>query len=113
MNNAQMTLRLIFDRQTDFIHSRDLGGLVGQYLEDAILLRFDAESAGRPAISEFFAGYLAKNPEVMSIDAYSEADEMLSYQATMLVGGDEIRTYGMWIVRNGKIWRQFAGLIEG
>jgi len=111
MNNAQMTLRTIFDRQTDFIRNRDLEGLTGQYSEDAILLRFDTESVGQQAIRQFFASYLETDPQVLTVDAYTEADEMLSYQSTMSVDGAEVRTYGIWIVRDGKIWRQFAGAI--
>ena len=105
-----MTLRAILDRQVHLTNNRDLDGLADQYCDDAILLRFDAESVGKRAIREFYKGYLEREPETLSIDAYTEAEEMLSYKSKIVLGGKQIKTYGIWIVRNGKIWREFAGV---
>ena len=105
-----MTLRPILDRQVQLTNNRDLDGLADQYCDDAILLRFDAESVGKQAIRDFYRGYLEREPQTLSIEAYTEAEEMLSYKSKIVLGGQPIKTYGIWIVRKGKIWREFAGI---
>jgi hypothetical protein len=101
--------RDVFDRQLRLIEAGDLDGLLEQYDEDAVLVRFD-RVAGREGLREFFASYLAAEPRVRSVDAYAEADEVVSYQATLETAGGEVRGYGVFVLRDGKIWRQVAGV---
>jgi hypothetical protein len=102
--------RDVFDRQLRLIEAGDLDGLLEQYDEDAVLVRFDRVVAGREGLREFFAGYLAAEPRVRSVDAYAETDEVVSYQATLDTAGGEVRGYGVFVLRDGKIWRQVAGV---
>ncbi len=102
--------RDVFDRQLRLIEAGDLDGLLEQYDEDAVLVRFDRVIAGREGLREFFAGYLAAEPRVRSVDAYAEADEVVSYQATPETAGGEVRGYGVFVLRDGKIWRRVAGV---
>jgi hypothetical protein len=102
--------RDVFDRQLRLIEAGDLDGLLEQYDEDAVLVRFDRVIAGREGLREFFASYLAAEPRVRSVDAYAEADEVVSYQATLETAGGEVRGYGVFVLRDGKIWRQVAGV---
>jgi hypothetical protein len=103
--------RELFERQVELIEAGDLDGLLAQYDEDAVLVRFDRVIAGRDGLREFFAGYLAAQPRVRSIDAYAETDDVVSYQATLETAGGEVRAYGVFVLRDGKIWRQAAGVV--
>jgi hypothetical protein len=103
--------RSVFERQMQLIEAADLDGLLEQYDEDAVLVRFDRVIAGRDGLREFFAGYLAARPRVRSVDAYAETDDVVSYQATLETGGGEVRGYGVFVLRDGKIWRQAAGAV--
>lgn len=103
-------LRELFDRQTRLIRAGDLEGLLGQYHEDAVLLRFDRTVAGKAALREFFAGYLAQGPRLVELLQYAEAEDIISYQAVVEVGGEPVRTHGTFVVRGERIARQVAGL---
>ncbi len=46
-----------------------------------------------------------------SLDAIAVTEDTLSYQATMTIGGKTVRTYGAWMLKEGKIWRQVTGLL--
>jgi hypothetical protein len=103
--------RDVFERQMRLIETGDLDGLLAQYDEDAVLVRFDRVITGRDGLREFFAGYLAAEPSVRSVDAYAETDDVVSYQATLETAGGEVRGYGVFVLRDGKIWRQVAGVV--
>ena len=103
--------RDLFERQMRLIEAGDLEGLLEQYDDGAMLLRFDGVIAGRERLREFFAGYLAAEPRVRSVDAYAETDDVVSYQATLETAGGEVRGYGVFVLRDGKIWRQVAGVV--
>jgi hypothetical protein len=104
--------RNLLDRQIELLQSGDIDGLVEQYDEEAIVLRFDRAARGRDEIRSLFADYVARRPRLKSLDSYAETSDMLSYQATMELNGSEVRTYGVFILRSGKIWRQFAGVLS-
>ena len=103
--------RDLFERQLRLIEAGDLDGLLEQYHEDAVLVRFDRVVSGRDGLREFFAAYLAAEPRVRSVDAYADADDVVSYQATLGTTGGELRAYGVFFLRDGKIWRQVAGAV--
>ena len=103
-------LRGLLDRQVALIEAGDLDGLLGQYHDDAELLRFDMVVRGRDELRAFFAGYLALEPRLERLDAYAETSDLLSYQATMATRNGLLRTYGVMLVRDGRIARQAAGV---
>jgi hypothetical protein len=102
--------RRLFDRQVRLIEARDLEGLLGQYHEDAVLLRFDRTVAGRDALREHFAAYLAQAPRVRELVQVAEAEDVVSYQAVLEIGGEEVRSYGALFLRGERIARQVTGL---
>ena len=106
------TPRELFDQQMQLIAAGDLEGLMQQYSEDAVLVRFDRTARGREEIRALMSSYLAQSPSVQTVDALASTDDTLSYQATMVIGGTLVRTYGVWVVREGTIWRQAAGLLS-
>ncbi len=104
--------RELFERQVELIEAGDLEGLLAQYDDEAVLVRFDQVVAGREALREFFAGYLAGRPRIRSVDAYADAADVVSYQATIETAGGVTRGYGVFLLRDGKIWRQVAGVVD-
>jgi len=93
--------------------SGNLDGITSQYAQDAILFRFDSRFVGRPAIRNCYSLYLAKDPKILDVIAYTDSHEMLSYRAAIEVEGRRLDSYGIWIVIDGFIWRQFEGLTNG
>ena len=104
--------RDLLDRQIDLLQSGDVDTLVDQYDAEAIVLRFDMSARGHDEIRSLFADYVARGPRLKKLDSYAETGDMLSYQATMELNGAEVRTYGVFFLRRGKIWRQFAGILS-
>lgn len=102
--------RALLDRQVELLQSGDLDALIAQYHPDAVVLRFDRRAQGQAEIRRLFEDYVAARPRLISLDAYAESDDALSYQATMRVADSDIRTYGVFVLRDGKIWRQVAGV---
>jgi hypothetical protein len=99
----------LFQRHLRLIAAGDLEGLVGQYHEDAILLRFDRVVTGRAAIRETFASFLAGRPTIEPTQAVGQED-LLSYQAVVRQGDDEVRQYGVIVTRGERIARHVVGL---
>jgi len=104
--------RDLLDRQIDLLQSGDVDGLVDQYDAEAIVLRFDMSARGHDEIRSLFTDYVARGPRLRRLDSYAETSDMLSYHATMELNGAEVRTYGVLVMRRGKIWRQFAGILS-
>ena len=98
----------LFDRQIALLEARDLDGLLAQYHEDAVLLRFDRVVTGKAELKEFFAGYVALAPRVERIERFAESDDLLAYEAIVSTETGEMHTYGVFLLRDGKIWRQTA-----
>jgi hypothetical protein len=104
------TPRALLDRHLRLIESADLEGLLGQYHEDAVLLRFDRVVAGKPALRDHYAAWLANAPRVKELLQVAEADDLVSYQAVVEQGGEEVRAYGAIFTRGERIARQVTGL---
>lgn len=104
------TARHLFERQLRLIDANDLEGLLGQYHEDAVLLRFDRTVAGKAALREHLGAYLAQRPRVKEVTQVADADDLVSYQTVLEVGGEEVRAYGAMWLRGERIARQVTGL---
>ena len=105
-----MTPRDVFDRQVRLMEAGDLDGLLGQYHEDAVLLRFDRAVRGRAALRDYYAAYLSQRPRMLELLQYADADDVISYQALLELGGEERRTHGAIVLRGERIARQVTGL---
>ena len=104
------TPRELFDRHLRLIEAGDLEGLLGQYHEDAVLLRFDRTVVGKPALREHFAAWLAGGPAFKEVLQVAAAEDLVSYQAVLEQGGEELRAYGAFWTRGERIARQVSGL---
>jgi hypothetical protein len=105
------TPRSVFDRQLRLIAANELDALVGQYHEDAILLRADRVVTGHAALREHFAAFLATAPSIELTQA-AEAQDVLSYQATVTADGEDepVRQYGVIVLRGERIARHVSGV---
>jgi hypothetical protein len=104
------TPRALFDRQLRLIEAADLEGLLGQYHEDAVLLRFDRTVVGKAALREHFAAYLAQRPRITEVIQVADSEDLVSYQAVVAQREDEVRAYGAFWVRGERIARHVTGL---
>ena len=107
--------RAFYDKQLDLIAKKDVERLIKeQYNEDAELLNFDYYIKGAPALVEYFKGYLNTLGyiKLLSTDKYTEGDDSAFFEATVETAGGTARVYDVLVMKNGKIWRHFAGLIS-
>ncbi|HEY4094764.1 MAG TPA: nuclear transport factor 2 family protein [Baekduia sp.] len=104
------TPRELFDRLRRLVEAGDLEGLVGLYHEDAVLLRFDRTVRGKAALREHLGAYLAGRPRWREVLQVADAEDLVSYQLLVEQGGDEVKAYGMIVVRGERIARQVEGL---
>jgi hypothetical protein len=99
----------LFERQLRLIAAGDAEALTGQYHDDAVLLRFDRAISGRDALRDHFGRWLATRPEI-EVTSSQAVDDVLSYQATVSVGEDVTRQYGVIFTRGERIARHVTGL---
>jgi hypothetical protein len=104
------TPRELFDRHLRLLEARDLEGLLGQYHEDAVLLRATGPVVGKAALREHLGAYLAGAPRFKEILQVAAGDDVLSYQAVVEQGGEEQRAYGALFLRGERIARHVTGL---
>jgi len=104
------TPRSVFDRQLRLIAANELEAIVAQYHDDALLLRGDRAIYGRDALREHFGTLLATAPSIELTSAV-EAQDLLSYQATVTAGDEEpVRQYGVLVLRGERIDRHVTGV---
>src|SRR4051812_20637570 len=104
------TPRELFDRHLRLIEAADLDGLLGQYHEDAVLLRFDRAVTGKAALRDHLAAWLASRPSFKEVLQVAASEDLVSYQAVVEQGGEELRMYGAMFTRGERIARQVSGL---
>ncbi|MEU8517004.1 nuclear transport factor 2 family protein [Kitasatospora sp. NPDC048722] len=105
--------RAVFDRQLDCLGRRDLDGLLENYHPNAVLLRFDGVFSGPDRIRDAFASYFTLEPRLLELRSLVEFDGTILYRAAMEIGGRRKETVGVMMLRNGMIWRQTAGVLDG
>ncbi|HEX5924686.1 MAG TPA: nuclear transport factor 2 family protein [Baekduia sp.] len=104
------TPRELFDRHVRLTEAGDLEGLLGQYHEDAVLLRFDRVVRGKDALREHYGAYLAARPRFKELMQVADTEDLVSYQAVIEQGDEEYRAYGAIWTRGERIVRQVSGL---
>jgi hypothetical protein len=104
------TPRELFDRHVRLTEAGDLEGLVGQYHEDAVLLRFDRVVRGKDALREHYSAYLATRPRFKELLQVADTEDLVSYQAVIEQGDEEHRAYGAIWTRGERIVRHVSGL---
>jgi hypothetical protein len=106
--------KAFYDRQLAFIAANDVEGLIhNQYTDDAELLNFNVYIKGAPALIEYFKGYIASLGyiKLLSTDKYTEGDESMFFESTVETAGGVAKVYDVFVMRDGKIWRHYPGLL--
>lgn len=101
----------VFDRQLAAIADADLDALMAQYHEEAVLVRFDRVATGLAEIREVFRAYLALGPKVEEVKSLQTTGDVVFYNALMTVNGNKVDTFGTFVIRDGRIWRQTAAAV--
>ncbi len=111
---AQTPGRAFYDRQIALLEAGDIEGEVNQYHDDAVLVGFDFTVRGREAIREHMTGYLARLGllKLQSTDRFTETEDAIFFEATMLTGLGVARVYDVFMLREGQATHQFTGLIS-
>ncbi len=107
-------MKAFYDRQLDFIARKDIEGLIdNQYTPDAELLNFDYYIKGEKALKDYFRSYIdgLGYIKLISTDKFSVGDDSMMFESTVEVAGGIARVYDVMLMRDGKIWRHFAGLL--
>jgi hypothetical protein len=104
------TPRDLLDRHLRLIEAGDLEGLLGQYHEDVVLLRFDRTVVGKAALRDHLVAHLATRPRVKELLQVAAADDLVSWQVVLEQGAGEVRAYGALWIRGERIARQVEGL---
>jgi hypothetical protein len=99
----------VWERHLRLIAAGEAEALVGQYHDDALLLKGDRAIRGRDALREHFGTWLARRP-ALEVTSVAAADDVLSYQATVTVGDEPTREYGVVVTRGERISRHVTGL---
>ena len=101
-------------RQLDYIAKYDVDGLISnQYTEDAELIGFGLFVKGDPALRAHFRSYIAGLGyiKLLSTEKYAEGSDSMFFEATVETAGGIARVYDTFVLRDGKIWRHFTGLL--
>jgi aerobic carbon-monoxide dehydrogenase small subunit len=106
-------MRALYDGLLRSMARGDADALVaGHFHEDAVLTTFEGIHAGRDALVAFFRGYLAAHPdhEVVATERFVERGDAFYTETLLRSPGGALHAYNAYVVRDGKITHQFAGV---
>jgi ketosteroid isomerase-like protein len=105
-------LKQLYQQHLVHIQAADLDSILNDYAEDAVLTTFQGVISGREALARYYRHYLAGYPRLggISTDTLVEALDSLYVEAVVRASGEEIHVYNAFVIRDGKITHQFAGV---
>jgi hypothetical protein len=98
----------LLERHLRLLAAGEVEALVSQYHDDALLLRGDRPIRGRDALREHYGTLLAGRP-AFEVTSSHAADDVLSYQATVTIGDEPTREYGVLVARGERISHHVIG----
>lgn len=107
--------RTFYDNHIRLLEANDVDGLIEkQYTDDAMLIGFDLEVAGRDALLAYFKEYMAGLGylQVLSTDKFTESEDSILFEATIATAKGIARVYDVFYLRGGKAYRQWTGLLS-
>lgn len=96
----------MLDRHRRLLDAGDLDGLLGQYHDDAVVVRLAGVHRGREGVREWLRGLLAQRPRFLDLTEVAEADDVVLFHALLELGGTEVRMHGTLLLRGERIARQ-------
>jgi hypothetical protein len=107
--------RRFYEEQIAYISNTDVDGLVeAHYRDDALPIGFDVTVKCRPALKEYLQGYLRRLGDfrLKSTDRFSETEDAIFFEATVVSNLGEARVYDAMVLRDGEISHHFTGVIS-
>ncbi|WP_432248693.1 nuclear transport factor 2 family protein [Streptomyces sanyensis] len=102
----------VFVRQIDCLQRADIDGLMETYHPEAEVIRFQGILRGSAEIKETFGRYMHIQARYERLLEYTHTDDTIFMRAEMSVRGEQEIGFGAYVLKDGVIWRQVAG-IEG
>jgi len=106
--------RAFYQRQIAALEAHDLDALMTQYHTDASMVGFDFIVKGHTAIKKHFESYLERvgTLKLKSTDKFTETDDSIFFEATIMINLGEARVYDVFMLRDGKATHHFSGVIS-
>jgi hypothetical protein len=103
-----------YNNQITYLEANDLGGIVDQYHDDAVIIGFDFQVRGREAIRNHMEGYLQRlgSFKLLATDKFTETPDSIFFEATCETSLGVARVYDVFMLRDGKATYQFTGVIS-
>ena len=112
----------MYEAHIDFIHKKDIEGLLDQYCEDALLIssfeKVPKLFRGRDEIRTHLEGIMGiddlQTEVVFWSDTVNPDTVMVTEKISMTINGDvsEMRFADSWVIKGGKICVHFAGMVQ-
>jgi hypothetical protein len=105
-------LHPVFMKQLEALAAGDLTAVLDTFHPDIVSLGFRGPLYGRDGALAQLRKYEGLDMEFVGIEEYVHCDDLILTRTRMKVKGEEIVAFGAYVIRDGKIWRQF-GCDEG
>ncbi len=112
----------MYEQHIDFIHKKDIDGLLDQYAEDAVLIssfeKVPKYFRGHKEIKAHLEGIMGIDGLVSEVAFWSETENpdsiMITEKITMTSNGkdSDMRFADSWVIKNDKIAIHFAGMVQ-
>lgn len=106
--------RDFYDKQIAYLEALDVAGLMSQYHEAAVLVNFEQTIRGKAALQTYMTAYLARlgSFKLKATDKFTETEDSIFFEATVVTAHGEAKVYDVFMLREGRVTQQFAGLIS-
>jgi aerobic carbon-monoxide dehydrogenase small subunit len=104
--------KLLYEQHIIAMQSGDLDGLVQHYSDGAVLTTFEGVFTGRDALRSYYQNYLNAQGgvQILSTEKFIELNNAFYIEATVRSGHGVTHVYNSFVVQDGKITHQFAGV---
>jgi hypothetical protein len=105
--------RRFYDEQISLLKQGKIDELIdSHYHRDAALVSPTKVVYGAEALKEHFRAYITMlgKLEVLSLDAFAEAEDSLLFEATVRSSLGEAKVYDAFVFRDGRATHHFTGL---
>lgn len=110
--NGMPQLHPVFVKQLEALATGDFDALLDTLHPDIVSLQFQGPLYGRQEARDLLRKYEGLDMEFVGIEEYVHCDDMILTRTKLRVKGEEVVAFGAYVIRDGKIWRQF-GCDEG
>ncbi len=112
----------MYEAHIDFIHKKDIEGLLDQYDDDALLIssfeKVPKIFRGREEIRTHLEGIMGIDDLETEVVFWSDTEKpdtvMVTEKISMTINGDvsEMRFADSWAIKDDKIFIHFAGMVQ-